>query len=409
MALAWRSSVVALLLAICVHVYNDFVPMDAYLPPTAINTTVEENFVDNYYQARALFRQRAKDAGATLHTLPFEHLSHLDLTMDIAVVEGVSENVFVHISGTHGVEGFAGSAIQAALLKRAKSWKKSGGPTVILVHALNAYGFSQLRRFNENNVDLNRNWLPPKEFAELMKVDLNTYGYGDLYDFLNPPVEPAWKSVLFWPRAAYYIATVGMSAIKQALVSGNYQHPESVYYGGQEMQPSLKMLKQFLEKHVSLKTIKHLAVVDVHTGLGRAGVDTLVLLGGTNNELASRTFAEEKASKNLVANTDSSNDVADGYATVVGFVGEGIGKLVPADRQDNMILLFQEFGTVPGIFVFKATNDENAYFNHAPSRRLPFAEKIRDVFYVHRSFSWKQSVLERGLAVFYKVYTELSL
>ncbi|TMW55111.1 hypothetical protein Poli38472_013873 [Pythium oligandrum] len=408
MALAWRSSVVALLLAICVHVYNDFVPMDAYLPPTAINTTVEENFVDNYYQARALFRQRAKDAGATLHTLPFEHLSHLDLTMDIAVVEGVSENVFVHISGTHGVEGFAGSAIQAALLKRAKSWKKSGGPTVILVHALNAYGFSQLRRFNENNVDLNRNWLTTEQFAKLTTLDLNAYGYGDLYDLLNPPAESGWKRLLVWPRMVYYSLTVGPRAVKRALVSGNYQRPESVFFGGQEMQPSLKMLKQFLEEHTSLNTLKRLAVLDVHTGLGPAGVDTLIMMNDSDSEVTSRVFAEEVAARNVVSNSDTDNAVADGYDMVVGFVSEGIGRMLPVEHQKKMLLLSQEFGTVPSVFVFKATNEENAFYQHAPSRRLPYAEKIRDVFYVHRSFSWKQSVIERGLAVFYKVYAELS-
>ena len=29
---------------------------------------------------------------------------------------------------------------------------------LLMVHGINAYGMAHLRRFNENNVDLNRNW-----------------------------------------------------------------------------------------------------------------------------------------------------------------------------------------------------------------------------------------------------------
>src|SRR5213592_2819131 len=65
--------------------------------------------------------------------------------------------VLLHSSGLHGVEGFAGSAIQLQLLNSLPSLPQDAA--LIVVHVLNPYGMAWLRRFNENNVDLNRNFL----------------------------------------------------------------------------------------------------------------------------------------------------------------------------------------------------------------------------------------------------------
>jgi hypothetical protein len=90
----------------------------------------------------------------------------------------------------HGVEGFAGSAVQVAALKgiaaeaatdttaaaaAAAAASASGNAastrskpyTLCFVHAVNPYGFAALRRFNENNVDLNRNNLTPEQWKQV--------------------------------------------------------------------------------------------------------------------------------------------------------------------------------------------------------------------------------------------------
>ena len=68
--------------------------------------------------------------------------------------------VLVVSSGVHGVEGFFGSAVQTAFLREAES-RAAAGPNdaLVFLHALNPYGFAWLRRFDEANVDLNRNLL----------------------------------------------------------------------------------------------------------------------------------------------------------------------------------------------------------------------------------------------------------
>ncbi|MBU2135464.1 MAG: M14 family metallopeptidase, partial [Alphaproteobacteria bacterium] len=60
-------------------------------------------------------------------------------------------------SGTHGVEGFCGSALQLQLIEDAPDLPTD--TALMLVHAVNPYGFSHLRHVNEDNVDLNRNFV----------------------------------------------------------------------------------------------------------------------------------------------------------------------------------------------------------------------------------------------------------
>lgn len=158
MATPWPA-IAALLLALAVHVHHFFGPLDSYaflpralLPAGAAAT--EQHFRDSYYQARALFRSRATAVDhATLHSLPLPELQALGLTIDVAVIGGPSrraDRVLLHMSGTHGVEGFAGSAIQSRLLERLAEGEEAeaeaGLPTLVFVHAVNPFGFSQVRR-----------------------------------------------------------------------------------------------------------------------------------------------------------------------------------------------------------------------------------------------------------------------
>ena len=111
-------------------------------------------FSEAYAPARARFREAAALAGATLHQLNIT----ADLTIDVAVIPGnaATPPTLVHMSGTHGVEAHAGSAVQLALLKR---WAdapadapSSRGVRVVLVHAVNPHGFHCGRRWNEQGV-----------------------------------------------------------------------------------------------------------------------------------------------------------------------------------------------------------------------------------------------------------------
>ena len=136
-------------------------------------------FHPTYEDARATFRLMSENAGGVLHAweiIPPEDGEAEGLTIDAAVF-GDGPKALILSSGLHGVEGFAGSAIQLDLIRR-------GIPNdirVVLIHAINPFGMAKIRRVNENNVDLNRNFLADGE-AYTGSSD----GYRRLDPLLNP-------------------------------------------------------------------------------------------------------------------------------------------------------------------------------------------------------------------------------
>ena len=70
-----------------------------------------------------------------------------------------AKRLLVLTSATHGVEGFCGSGAQIALMRdeALPALMEKLGVAMLLVHAINPYGFSYLSRTTEGNVDLNRN------------------------------------------------------------------------------------------------------------------------------------------------------------------------------------------------------------------------------------------------------------
>src|SRR6266567_3145741 len=123
-------------------------------------TLYEKFFCTDYFGARNRFRELVRTVGGRLETISIDAKGPKgeDLSIDIAWF-GVAtpRRVLLHSSGLHGVEGFAGSAIQLQLLNDLPAIPEDAA--LIVVHVLNPYGMAWLRRFNENNVDLNRNFL----------------------------------------------------------------------------------------------------------------------------------------------------------------------------------------------------------------------------------------------------------
>ncbi|DBA03195.1 TPA: hypothetical protein N0F65_003915 [Lagenidium giganteum] len=387
-------AVVVLLGALFYHACNDFIPVDSYWP-TSAGALADANFAESYYEARALFRKRARALNATLHAVPL-NVSDLELTMDFAVLEGSKENVLVHISATHGNEGYAGSAIQCALLEQLKQQEQrplEERPTVIFLHAMNPFGFANNRRTNVNNVDLNRNFLSPEEFHERVMADPNEFGYADATDVLHPRDPSHWRDS-FWLKSSPWEFALGLPRIKRAGVCGNYHFPQGLFYGGTELQPELKHFRQFLLDHLDLERLQRFSLVDVHTGLGPTGYDTIIIL-----------HSKQDPKRVVALGSRRESAVIQGYDRVSGVVCQGIATLLP--KHVKNICAAQEFGTVPFIFGIKILIEENAMYFHQPHMRLPYADKMRDTQYLHRSASWKKSVVTRGTAVFHQLYENL--
>src|SRR5262245_32091064 len=115
----------------------------------------ETLFSPDYVTARDRFRRAARAGGAWLDELKLDARGPRDepLAIDIATIGAEdARRLVLQTVGVHGVEAYAGSAIQLAALADLR--QPPPGCALVLVHVLNPFGMAWLRRVNEHNVDL---------------------------------------------------------------------------------------------------------------------------------------------------------------------------------------------------------------------------------------------------------------
>jgi predicted deacylase len=239
-------------------------------------------FSPDYRSARARFRATAAVRDAAVEAFPIAAGTD-DLTIDAAVLGADRPRRLVLVtSGLHGVEGFFGSAVQLALFDDVfAAWQPPDGATVVLLHALCPFGFHHLRRTNEENIDLNRNFLKPGA-----AYSGSPPGYAELDALLNPP-RPPKRPDLFVPRLYLKGLIGGQRRLRQAIAGGQYQFPRGLFYGGSGPAASHRVLAEQLPRWFeSAERIIHL---DFHTGLGRWATYK-VLTAHRNDDPATRTL-----------------------------------------------------------------------------------------------------------------------
>ncbi len=242
-------------------------------------------------------------------------------------------------SGLHGVEGFFGSAVQIALLDR---WR-SNPPAVrcVLLHALNPYGFAWLRRTDERNVDLNRNFLSAGE---------------------SPPRIRLLPTLL----------RSGMAGLRGAIAAGQYHDPRGLFYGGSEPSPVQREIEAVLASSVAGSAeVVHL---DLHTGLG--GFGQAQLLADYPIHAAQRDRLMQCAG-GLVVRTLGAGNLA--YAARGSFGGWCVSR----NLATHYLFAFAEFGTFSGVRVLKRLRDENHAhhaFGPADPRTIRAKARLKELF-----------------------------
>jgi len=284
----------------------------------------------------------------------------------------------------HGVEGHAGSAIQCKWLDMVakKEVALPTGVTVVIVHVMNPYGFKHGRRYNENNVDLNRNMLVGLDGTP---VDAGwTFGWArdshpvkadyDRFSSAFNYTRPWWcpfDDVLFFLNAAYLLWRHGYTSLKRAAVSGQYHNPNGIWYGGRELQPSYKALLSFLQRECA--AADPVMFIDVHTGLGPQGIDTMMSEGDPEaSALVQQVFGEANQPGGYIMGDSNDDDNASaGYEDTKGFSASLMISLVQQGcsgwRRAHGVT--QEFGTVATspTTILRAAVAADASWDHASS------------------------------------------
>lgn len=347
--------------------------------------TAITHFAKDYFDARSRFRRAATRAGATLAT--WRHPTARgpggeELFTDVALLGDTGEATLMAVSGTHGVEGYAGSAVLTGWLETAAAGRT--GLRQVLVHALNPHGFAWDRRVTEENVDLNRNFIdwsasPPDNAHYAMLA--SAIAPRDLDEAATEAASRALRN---------YAREHGAFAMQETISKGQYTHPDGLYYGGAREQWSAGALREIIQRHAL--PCRRAAIVDFHTGLGPWGTAELI----SEDEPDSKAYARARAwYGDAVSSTRAGDSVS---AQVFGSLDSAIPGLFDGAETTTICV---EYGTQSTLEVFQALRADNWLHTVGGLRhpdRPAIKAQIRSAFYPETD-EWKSRVWERGMAV----------
>lgn len=241
-------------------------PQSAVYRPPSKNMNI--TFPSSYEDSRARFIQdfellRHKWADSHLESATLKTDS--SLSIDYAWAEPRrKQNLIVISTGLHGIEGYVGSAMLKIFMDEFASRLNLENTGLLLVHAINPYGMKNRRRYNENNADLNRNFVWDENFDSKINPD-----YELLIPLLNParPITNLFASdIAFFSRLIGRIVKLGILRIRQGMLSGQYRHPCGVQFGGRSTQESVQVVRSLFQR--ALTEYDQIIHLDMHTGYG---------------------------------------------------------------------------------------------------------------------------------------------
>ncbi len=348
-------------------------------------------FSETYLQARNRFRDAALDAGGQLTSYlhPLTGAQGEPLALDLAQFGNPkAPDVLFTLSGTHGIEGYCGSGSQMALLQDAalQAAVATGRLRMIHLHALNPHGYSHGRRVNEDNIDLNRN------FVDFRQPLPKAPAHGQLLAALLPAAWP--PSAEDEAVLAAYALEHGAMGLQQAISGGQYEYPQSLFYGGKAVSWSNRTLRRIL---TGIKPhCQRFFWIDFHTGLGPIGHGERIYAG--------RNDPVELAFHRAVFG-DGITSFYDGSSTSAALTGINAAAAFDALPQAQVACIALEYGTLPQERVSFALRADHWLALHpeaSPALAGAIRQAMRAAFYVETP-AWKEAIVRQSLAAAHDV------
>jgi hypothetical protein len=338
-------------------------------------------FAATYAEARDKFAQAARRRGLGIVSRVHPRVKGAqgeELAIDFALLgDADARSLLVVLSGVHGVEGFCGSGCQVALLQdeTVAAAVRQSGAAMLFCHAVNPYGFSHLRRTNEDNIDINRNFL---DFARPLAPNPS---YASLHAIIVPPVWPPTPG-----NAAIvddYIARHGVAQLQAAVSSGQCDFPDGLFYAGRAPAWSNTTLRDALCKHA--RSCRRVGWIDIHSGLGPWGHGEKIYAGPDDASMIAR------------ARSWYGCDVTsfyDGTSASASLTGVSFHAALDAFPRAEFTGIGIEYGTRPLEDVFEALRAEQWLANHPDTgepARGAIKRRMRDAFHDDTD-AWKMIV-----------------
>jgi hypothetical protein len=359
-------------------------------------------FSNTYAEARRRFIDFSVKIGATLNSYEVDCGDQDDeLAMDVALLGPSDAPTIVVSSGVHGVEAFFGSAVQLALLEQLDRATDESNLRYVLIHAVNPFGFAKIRRFNEDNVDLNRNFL-----SRVSDYRGAPEGYAELDKFLNPASPPS-RFEPFKLRALRSIWRHGRQALKQSVAGGQYEYPRGLFFGGRGPSKSTRLVQQNCDSWIGLaEKIVH---IDFHSGLGSFGSYKLLVAeeaGADSVAWYESAFGAECVEPLAVGQCPQDDESRTAYQAS-GVFGEWMQTHF---HSREYRFAAAEFGTYNVIRVCRALRAENRAHHHGAAHSKVYQSAKAELLecFCPSDASWRRQVIESGLQIVHQAASALS-
>lgn len=340
-----------------------------------------ESFLNSYEDVRANLQKRIatlKKDGVKVKYTEYAIDESDNLYIDNFYIPALKEqkNLIVLTTGVHGMEGYIGSVMLDVFFEEIYDGLDKDDTGVLVVANVNPYGMKYMRRYNENNVDLNRNFIMDWERFDLS----SNKDYPKVQSFLEPVGKIGnafWHEVGFYLSLAKEAIFTGADVISDALLTGQYESPQGVYYGGTGDEASTKYLKGVFNDCLEGE-YENIVHIDIHSGYGPRY--NMVIF---NSVYETMTEAETKKAFNY--DYVISHDSESFYATT-GDTTDYFYRLAESKNTDKELFsTCFEFGTIGDEFMdtilsLKYTVDENR--NHwYPTGNNTSAEVVKENYY----------------------------
>lgn len=338
------------------------------------------HFSQSYAEARGRFRASAAAAGARLAAYPmpgFRGLEGEELAVDVADLgDAAASRVAIVIAGTHGAEGYAGSAIFSRWLEQPVL---RGDVRVVLVHAVNPWSFSYRTRTTETHVDLNRNFLDSWTGRE-------NPAYRALSGLLHVSPLDAEGLLRSYRRYRAFLETHGWH-LENQMLSGQTEFADGMFYAGEGPEWANTTFRAILRNHGA--GASRVGFIDFHTGVGDYGDVVHLVFASAGSEAwraAMHWWGLDAA--------EASPFRAGSLPPYQGLLCQAIGQELPAAKVAGAVV---EFGTGDHFGLFRADATDRWLRNEG--RDHPAVPILRDQYRdacTPTDLAWRHTALMRG-------------
>lgn len=335
-------------------------------------------FSESYADARAKFLDVA---GGRVR-----HYAHPEkgLFLDVATLgDPDARNVFAVGCGTHGIEGYSGSAALTHWLRGGGGKRLPADTAVVFFHAHNPWGFEKRTRVTEENVDLNRN------FIDFSRPLPKNPGYADVHPIVTPQRWDEASLAEVFRRLAEYKAKVGEQAFSDAFNGGQYSHADGIYYGGARAQWANTAFRQAVKD--TLSHAKRVAFIDLHTGIGPRYEHiylTFAAPGSPAYENARAWWGERAVNRQGVTHK--------ALAVYSGLLVDAFAAELPAAEVTTLVI---EFGTLPREGVQRGSLLQRWLRFNGPKHPalVPALQREYDEAFYPSEPRWREEALKQSL------------